>query len=1050
MELVGAVRAPGCVVSRKGLSVTLLLSLSTASLARWACPLIVALAALLAVVPLHAKLADVNFADKLLDGLRDRGWHDTALEYLDEAAQDPLATPAFLEKLGYERAITQAALARQAAGEKKRQALLAEAAASFQRFAAEKQNSPLQLQALATAGNLLTEQALHAINKAAKLPEAARRQREQLHNTARDFLDQAKAPLQTLLTQCEAKLQSLPKAAQSQKAVGARVSRQQLEGKQAEARFLLAKLDFDKSRTYPPDSKAQQKTLQAATAAFAKLYKDYEDKLVGFYGRFYQGRSNQAAGDLEEALKCYLDIVDQPPIPNKDFRRLVARSYRYRAECHLAGEDHEKAIKECREWLEESRSSELSEPDWLAVSYQLATAYEAQAASAEGRDAQRSRNEARKLYREIARTPGEFQREAKAKMASGRAGGGKPIVARTFDEAFNAGNDAFEQMNSSKLAARLAKENNPAAVESLLEQAEANQVAATQYFLQASQLADDQTDPDQLVTARYFLCWLYWQGGRLDDVAVLGEFLARRYPENKVAPGAAKLALAAYERLYNTAKQAGDATDFEAQHLAEVAELLVTRWPESSEAAAALNLLINLALRDNRLSEAEEMLERLPASSRATAELRLGGAVWNRYLRNLLRARGKGQAGPEDAALALKKKAGELLARGYEALQAKPQVTAVEANGVLYFAQFLLADGAAERAIAALENSSVGPLSLVENNSPAAQRAEFVQETYKVALRAYVSVEPPQRDKAQAMMAALESAIGDQGNAQQKLISIYVSLGRQLQQQISALTAEGQTDKARAVAEAFADLLTRITERAGAADNWTIQSWIAQTNLQLGQGLRGKDAARYYQQAENAYRTLLKKADKDPKFAPKPIAVLATKKRLADCLQAQKKYAEAFEQYTSILKTKPNMLELQLAAASALQQWGTEDENAKRLEESIRGSMPQANKNNLVWGWLRLASIADQAKRKSEKKAAGKPDTTGKVAKYQNLFFEARYHVAQARFAAAKLATGDAHKKQLRKARQSLESMKRLYPNLGGPRWQEAYLKLLKQMEQEQ
>ncbi|NOZ39047.1 MAG: tetratricopeptide repeat protein [Planctomycetes bacterium] len=1025
---------------------TLLLSLSTASLARWACPLMVALAALLAVAPLHADLAD-----ELLDGLRERGWHDTALEYLDAATQDPLATSAFREKIDYERATTQAVLARQAASDKKRQALLAEAAASFQRFAAEKPNSPLQLQALATAGNLFTEQALFAINQAAKLPEAARRQREQLHETARSFLDQAKKPLQTLLTQCKAKLKSLPKAAARQKNPRAGASRQQLEGKQAEARFLLAKLDFEKARTFAPDSKAQQKSLKSATAAFAKLYKDYEDKLVGFYGRFYQGRSYQAAGDFEEALKCYWDIVDQPPIPNKDFRRLVARAYRYRAECHLAGEDHKKAIKECREWLDESRGSELSEPDWLAVAYQLATAYEAQAAITEGREAQRLRNEARKLYREIARSPGEFQRDAKAKMAASRPGGEKPVVAKTFDEAFDAGKDAFEQMNSAKLAARLAKENNPSAVESLTEQAEANQVAATQYFLQASQLADEQTDPDQLVTARYYLSWLYLQSGRLNDAAVISEFLARRYPENKVAPGAAKFALAAYERLYNAAKQAGEATDFEAQRLAEVAELLVTRWPESSEAASALNLLINLALRDNRLSEAEEMLERLPASSRAAAELRLGGAIWNRYLRDRLKASDKSQAGSEEAALALKKKAGKLLARGFETLKGKPQATAVEANGVLYFVQFLLADGAAERAIAALENPSVGPLSLIENNSPAAQQAVFVRETYKVALRAYVSVEPPQRDKAQAMMTALESAIGDGGGkAQQKLISIYVSLGRQLQQQISALTADGQTDKARAVAEAFADLLARVTERAGAADNWTIQSWIAQTNLQLGQGLRGKDATRYYQQAEAAYRTLLKKAAEDPKFAPKPIAVLATKKRLADCLQAQEKYTEAFEQYTSILQAKPNMLELQLAAATALQQWGSKDEDVERLEESIRGAMPQTNKKNLVWGWLRLASIADQAKRKAEKRAAGKPDASGKVAKYRDLFFEARYRVAQARFATAQLATGDTRKKQLRKARQSLESMKRLYPGLGGPRWKEAYLQLLKQMEQEQ
>ena len=300
------------------------------------------------------------------------------------------------------------------------------------------------------------------------------------------------------------------------------------------------------------------------------------------------------------------------------------------------------------------------------------------------------------------------------------------------------------------------------------------------------------------------------------------------------------------------------------------------------------------------------------------------------------------------------------------------------------------------------------------------------------------------------MMTALESVIGNQGNAEQKLINIYVSLGLQLQQQISALTADGQADKARGVAAAFEDLLARVTERAGSADDWKVQNWIAHTNLQLGLGLRGKDAARYFQEAEAAYQALLAKADQDPKFAPSPMAVLGTKKRLADCLQAQAKYPEAFQHYASILRDKPNLLELQQAAATALQQWGTEQDNAERLEASIRGTMPQGNNKNLVWGWLRLASIVDQAKRKAEKSTASMPGQPRKVATYENLFFEARYHAAEARFAAAKLATGDHRKQQLGTARQSLESMKRLYPDLGGPRWQGAYLKLLEQMEQEQ
>lgn len=1036
-------------VSRKGSYVTLLLSSHTASLTRrtrhtrTVAPSVIVLAMTLASL-FSNTFARAELADDYLFALRERGWHDTALEYLDSSQQDPLASDAFLKKVPYEQAVTQVALARSAPSDKQRQQALAEAAAAFQGFAAAEPNSPLQLQALATSGNLLTELALSANNKAENLPAAARKQREQLNTSARDFLDQAKQPLSKLQEQCQTKIAALPKAAELQNSRPSQANRQQLEGKLAEAKFLLAKLEFEKARTYEPDSKARTKALKTSATAFAKLYEEYEDKLVGFYARFYEGRSKQAAGKIEEALECYLDIVDQPPIPNQDFRRLVSRAYRYRTECHLASNEFDQAIEECREWLEEASGPELTQPDWLAVSYQLATTYEAKAAASSGGDAQRAEAEARKLYREIARQPGEFQREAKAKIAAGGSQRKSPQVVKSFEEAFRAGKDALQQMNSAKMAVRLAAENNPDSVRSLEEQAEAEQLAAAAYFRQAIQLADDQADRDQLGNAHYFLCWLYWEQDRLDEAAVLGEFLSRRFPENNYARVAAKLALAAYERLYNQSRQANESSNFAATKLTEVAELLIQRWPDSEEAAAGLNLLINIALRDNRLADAEARLERLPPASRAGAELRLGGALWTRYLR----ASSGSQAEPDEQAKQLKEKAGKLLANGFEAIKSKPSVNAVEATGALYYSQLLLSEGQADQAVAALEDPNVGPLTLIKGNSAVAENPQFVQEAYKVGLRAYLSTEPPQREQAQAMMSALESALGNQADAEQKLISIYVSLGLQLQQQISDLTAAGQAGKARAVANSFADLLARVTERAGAADNWKIQSWIAQTNLQLGQGLSGEDATEYFEKAEQAYQTLLDKAKQNPKFAPSPISILATKKKLADCQLAMGNYDDAFQQYALILKGKPNMLELQQAAAAALQKWGADDQQPKRLEEAIRGAMPQANRKNLVWGWLRIAAIADQAKRRAEKQAASDPKQAARAAKYEDLFFKARYHAAEARFLAAKLSSGADRTKQLGTARQSLASMQRLYPDLGGPKWQSAYQKLIQQMDQ--
>ncbi|MCH8841127.1 MAG: hypothetical protein IH831_10760, partial [Planctomycetes bacterium] len=276
----------------------------------------------------------------------------------------------------------------------------------------------------------------------------------------------------------------------------------------------------------------------------------------------------------------------------------------------------------------------------------------------------------------------------------------------------------------------------------------------------------------------------------------------------------------------------------------------------------------------------------------------------------------------------------------------------------------------------------------------------------------------------------------------------YLSLGLQLQRQISALSSGGQTAQAQSVAAAFEDLLQRITRR-GSERDWKIRNWIAHTNLQLGEELRGEAGQRYLEQAEQVYREILADAEQDPGYAPSEIAVLGVRKRLGDCLRAQQKFDQAFDKYVSILSKKPNMLEMQRTAALMLQQWGQDQQQSDKLEEAIRGTLPQANRKHLVWGWLRLATIADQAKQKAVSSSGVNLPDQQKVQKYHNLYFEARYHVAKTRLLAAQLASGAERTKQLNSARKNVKSMKRLYPDLGGPKWKQAFDELLKQIEAE-
>jgi tetratricopeptide (TPR) repeat protein len=985
----------------------------------------------------------LDFGTQFLAKLRERGWHDVVLEYLERAKEDPLATPEFLDDVGYQMAVTRADLARQAVGDKERQSLQEQAIAGFEKYAQEHPDSKNSIAALNQVSNMLAEQALVILNKSDRLPDEAVSEQKILRGQARETIDNASAIAEQLLISIDKWLETLPRGAALQADKAAAAFKQDLLSKQAEARFLASNLNYEKARTFSPGSSEHKQALSTAAADFKRLQKEYENKLIGFYAVLYEGRCYQSSGNYKKALDTYGELIDQP-VNQADFRKLIARAYRHRAECYLANNDIDKAIEECEDWLGDSRGDELSEPEWLAVQYRLAEAYAQKAESkAGGGNVSRLRTEARKLFRDVIKHPGEFQDDARAALALSGSENLPLGDVKGFAAALQAGKTALEQMGSVQLAVKLAASNNPAAVTELQEQIAASRASALKYFEQAVESIDDKTPATEAVAARYYLCWLYWEAGRAKEAAALGEQIVENHADSPFAVTAAKVTLAAYERIYLEAREAGVPNDIAAssQQLRKIAEIVADRWDGSEVATTASNLLISLALRENNFDEADRLLANLPESSRGAAGLSLGTTLWSQYLQQV--AANKGESSP--ATNDLKARATKLLAGGYEAISSAKDASPAQAAGVLYYVQALLAGGAAEKALEVLENKQVGPLAVMKHGGGDEKDRAFAIETTKAALRAYVSVDPPQRDNAVAMMEQLESLAGDSPEAQQQLTAIYVNLGLQLQEQIKQLSSTGNDAKAQRTAAAFASLLNRVAKR-GDSQSWAVRNWLAQTSLQLGSGLTGPEANRYFKQAEDAYRNILATAEKDPKFAPSELAVLAVHKKLGETLQSRGEFAGALDEYVAILSKKPSMLEIQQAAAEVLQAWGDAQKDAKTLNLSIHGTKPAAGGKNLVWGWLRLAEVADFAKRKAES-GEQTPESTAAAQKYEDVYFTARLEAAKARFGAAKLSQGDDKVRQLATVRQSIVALKQLYPNLGGTRWQALFDALLKEVD---
>ena len=1004
-------------------------------------PIAVCLLGLAAVAPTASA---VDRSADLVAAMRQAGWDDTAVEFLDWVEKSPLASDAFRAQIPFERAVCLASQARRSRNRDERNRLLSRAADDFQKFAQGDLDSPAALDALRQSANLHAEQAVAALGDVDRLPAQATSQRDAARNAARQKFKLATDVAQQVLDLCKKRLAALPKPSALEGDAESAALRDGLRTKQVEARFLMALISFEEARTHASGSREYGAALDRASQQFGELHEQYRDTVVGASSRFYQGRCAQEKREYQKALGCYEDLIRMRGGAD-EFRSWTARAHRRRAECLLAQGNVDEAIRDCKQWLDESRPAERQRPEWLEVAFQLATAYRAKLneSDAEGPQARNLESEARELLRQVAENPNEFQREARASLTSlGRRTRAVGEV-KTFEDAFTAGREAFEQMRSLQAAVELARDNNPDEVDNLQAQVAECRKDALISLEQALNLADRESPLEQLNASRYYLCWLYWQNGRIDEAAVLGAYLASRYPESEYAASAAQVGLASLEKLYNETRKAGSAapangSTFASRELSALAQLVATRWPSADQAASAVNVLIGIKLREKQLDEAEKLLDRLPAESRAAAELRLGSALWTQFLQM---PRGRGDDLSPEAA-ALRDKAAGLLASGFENVRKSGKPSAPAAAGGLYLVQHLLGQGDAKGALAVLQDESVGPLTLVEAKAPVASEPRFVMEIYKTALRAYLSTEPPDREQARKMMAALDAAsakLGDEGAAQ--LTRVYASLGLQLQRQLKQLTSTGQDARAAEVAAAFRDVMDRVAAQPGGG-NWTIAKWVADTNLQLGQGLEGDEARPYLDRAKTAYQTVLAAAKEGGAGAPDADAALMAHKRLGDCLIALGEFKPAIDEYAAALRAKPMMLDVQQAAAAGLQQWGVAKRVPKAFDEAIQGALPKDGKH-LIWGWAKLAQVAEGARRQAAQAAATKPEMAERAARYEDVFFDAHYNIAKARFQAAGVSAPAERKNHLTKAKQNIEAMKQLFPDLGGPTWKAQFEKLL-------
>jgi len=997
--------------------------------------------AVLSLSVLASSLHAAEPAEEFLTGLREKGFYDLALAYIDRMEKSNLAPQEFKESIGFEKARTMILAARLERDLPKREQQLDEAQTVLREFVATHANHHLSSSAQTQLGNLLVERARMKVEQIKRDPGTAdtrRPEARKLYEEAHKLFSEQVGNIKKSLSSIRPNLN--PKDPADQRVIRLR---DRLRADYLQAQLLSAVIKEETAETAPEGSDDYKALLKAAADEFAEIYEKYRTRSAGLYARMFQARCYQKMGEHKQALTYLADLLEQPDAPDA-FRTLKLKTVRLAMDSWLDPEQAKylEATAYGDRLVDTIRPAEAQDPEWLQLEYFVAKGHWEYSKllheKKQTKDAKSSENKAEKLARLAARYPNEKQKDARDLLeVMGRfvraPGETEP---ETFVEAKDAGKAALISWQTAPamlkaLPARIAKEADPEEKKKLEQQlaeattaGEQGRQKAIKYFEQALVFADEDTQSRELNVVQYYLAYLHYTLGEHLKAGVIGEFVSRRYPSSDVARHCGKISLASYVQLHTSSTE--EEKSFETKMIVDLASYLAQRWPSEQEGILAAATLVPFLLRSDDSTRAAEIAEAIPEGSdkRGPAEMKVGQAMWNEYLRGYgewVKMPDGEEKDKKTAELdAVKAKAEQLLAAGLNRVKADAEIDQKLALSTLSLGQIYVFTNQPEKALVIFEDPRIGPLTLLGKEDPSVQREGYATEVYRAGLRAYVGALANAEDPAQvisrasAAMAGLKKEMATDPAGQDKLIGIYMSMAKSLRAQMDA----AQPAKREKLAQGFQAFLNQV---ASDATDFDQLYWVAETFYSMGDGLRAgaettpAEAKKYYKLAGDAYEKILAAGTKDPSYYPAKLKgiELQITMRIASAKRQQGDFEEAVETFANILKKNNSMLNVQVEAARALQDWAAAGQDEKYFI-ALRGDRLNAtNDGYVIWGWAMIAKRTAQSN-------------------YEQEFFEARYNIAFCRLKHADTLSGEEKTEELKKARSAITSTMLSYPTLGG------------------
>src|SRR5262245_27653569 len=697
------------------------------------------LAMLIWVAALIAPALAADDWQKFLEALRQRHYFDTAQEYLERRAADPNVSAEFKRSVPYEQALILIESGAGARDPQVRDRQLDQAQAKLKEFIASEKDPQLSAQARDRLGNLLRYRAADLMARAGDQPK--------LRVDAQTSYKEAIAVFDDLAAQFRKQLDAMPAGEQKE-------LREEIGGQWLGACLNSGRTTFDLAMCATANSDARIAGLKTTIKQCGTLYQKYPKRLGAAYAHFYEGRANEELGERTKALAAYQDLMIDLTESDAAFRPLKTQAMRQALALWVADKNYATAVDKSLVWAKSAKGDELQDADWLSVKLYTATALNGLATTLPKKDPRAAAyfKDARELVGDVLKSKNtelhKPARELLAQIGTGAGGGasaqttsadaapkkmmhlagsntvlastsqtdaGQSGEVKSFDAAFDKLKEATEDLQGAQDALALAQqEEKPDA--KLIADLKASIAEKPKQILplcqRAIELADARSNLDKLNEARYLLCYFDYTQGSYYEAAVIGQFMAKTQPKAAGAQRCAHLALASLDAIARKEKQAGRDPSYESGKLAELAQYVIGQWPDQPEAAVAGEVLLNSALNSGDYEKAMATLKRIPADSksRADAEVRLGHALWSKYLRRAAELRQQKTSDGGQSALddpknkkeldGLVKQAQEALEHAAERLRKSDEVSDRGVLAMVALAQLYVKQSQTDKAIA--------------------------------------------------------------------------------------------------------------------------------------------------------------------------------------------------------------------------------------------------------------------------------------------------------------------------------------------------------------